>query len=180
MSGRPWITLLLVLLPLVGGAAPPFDATVRTLYWEDLRPAGWVPAEIDYSMFFSEPETWSESDDQLEDPKSLQEIDAPVMSALHGVKARIPGYLVPVSMNVTRVREVLLVPYFGACIHLPPPPSNQVVLVELPSPMSLDDLWEMGPVWMTGVLHVSSRSTDMAHAGYAMRAELVEIYQPEE
>lgn len=179
MNGRIWLALLL-LVPCLGAATPPVDPAVRTLYWEDLMPPGWEPAEIDYSRFFMDLDDAEADDDQLEDPKALQEVDAPVIGALHGIRARIPGYLVPVSMNVSRVEEVLLVPYFGACIHLPPPPSNQIVLIELPKPMSLDQLWEMGPVWMTGELQVASRTTEMAHAGYAMRAERVEIYQPEE
>jgi hypothetical protein len=80
-------------------------------------------------------------------------------------------------MTATRTSDVLLVPYFGACIHTPPPPSNQVVLVQLPKPMSLDELWDIGAVWITGELQVGNQTTEMAQAGYAMRGERIEIYE---
>jgi hypothetical protein len=173
---RVCLAALLSLLSVLAAAAEP---EVRTLFWEDLMPPGWEPAPLDYSQFFLALENLDDEtlDDDYEDPEVPQERDAPVVAELNGVRARIPGYLVPVSMHATRASDALLVPYFGACIHTPPPPSNQVVLVQLPKPMSLDELWDIGAVWITGELKVGNQTTETAQAGYAMRGERIEIYR---
>jgi hypothetical protein len=59
--------------------------------------------------------------------KKLRDLwdNAPINPALDGAAVRIPGYVVPLEQTKEGVKEFLLVPYFGACIHSPPPPSNQ-------------------------------------------------------
>jgi len=52
-----------------------------------------------------------------------------VVKELNGQKVSIPGYLLPLEITGSSVTEFLLVPYFGACIHAPPPPPNQIVHV---------------------------------------------------
>jgi hypothetical protein len=49
---------------------------------------------------------------------------APTNPAVEGMKARLPGYVVPLDTQPAGIKEFLLVPYFGACIHSPPPPAN--------------------------------------------------------
>ena len=56
-----------------------------------------------------------------------------VEPGLNGAQVRIPGYVLPLEFEGTRVREFLLVPYVGACIHVPAPPPNQMVFVRTAS-----------------------------------------------
>ena len=66
-----------------------------------------------------------------------------------------------------------LVPYPGACIHVPPPPPNQLVLVRYPKGLKLDDIYT--PLWVTGTLKVEKVSNDLADAAYALDAGKVRV-----
>jgi hypothetical protein len=79
---------------------------------------------------------------------------------------RIPGYVVPLTLDGQGVTEGLLVPYVGACIHVPPPPANQIVFIQFNEPTPQDGLWD--PVWATGRFKTAAVSTDLAEAGYVM------------
>ena len=79
---------------------------------------------------------------------------------------RMPGYVVPLTLDGQGVTEGLLVPYVGACIHVPPPPANQIVFIQFKEPTPQDGLWD--PVWATGRFKTAAVSTDLAEAGYVM------------
>lgn len=79
---------------------------------------------------------------------AIEEIDNTLNESLDGTVVRIPGYLLPLDFEGLGVREFLLVPYVGACIHVPPPPQNQIVHVDLEEPFLTDSLFT--PVWVTG------------------------------
>ena len=53
-----------------------------------------------------------------------------VVAELNGKRVRIGGYVVPLDFEATTIKEFLLVPFVGACIHVPPPPANQIVYVK--------------------------------------------------
>ena len=90
-----------------------------------------------------------------------------VLAALDGKQIRLGGYPVPLENDARgRVTEFFLVPYPGACIHVPPPPPNQIVLVRYPKGMKIDDIYS--PLWVTGKLKVEKVSNEMADAAYAM------------
>jgi hypothetical protein len=63
----------------------------------------------------------------------------------------------------------LLVPYFGACIHLPPPPANQTILVTLQKPVR--KLSSMDTVWVEGILREARVDTGIAVTGYSLEAQ---------
>ena len=86
----------------------------------------------------------------------------------------LPGYAVPLEGDGQTVTAFLLVPFFGACIHVPPPPSNQVVLVRAPSGVPVDDLWDA--IKVSGTLHVQDSHHDLANAGYTLDAVTVTPY----
>lgn len=89
------------------------------------------------------------------------------VASLDGKQIRLGGYPVPLENDAKgRVTEFFLVPYPGACIHVPPPPPNQIVLVRYPKGMKIDDIYS--PLWVTGKLKVEKVSNDMADAAYAM------------
>lgn len=147
---------------------------VRDLAWDDMVPKDWNPrAAIDKLGL-----------DRLDDgdPRATQLLDelraewdrAPVVNALDGVKVRVPGFIVMLDGDARGVSEFLLVPYFGACIHVPPPPSNQIVHVR-PATRVPEKLASY-PVWVTGTMRTVQSTTNMASAGYRIEAAQVEEY----
>ena len=97
---------------------------------------------------------------------------APVVQSLDGKRVHIGGYVVPLDFDATRVKEFLLVPFVGACIHVPPPPANQIVYVKAEQGFDMKATFE--PVWVTGTLTVTPAFTGLAEAGYTLTAEKVE------
>lgn len=87
---------------------------------------------------------------------------------------RIPGFAVPLSDGLSSIKEFLLVPNQMACIHVPAPPPNLVVLVELEKGRSIRELW--GPLWIEGVLEVKKSKSTYGAAAYEMKAYSVEPY----
>ena len=95
---------------------------------------------------------------------------------LNGAFVKVPGFVVPITLSQQGVvGEFLLVPYFGACIHVPPPPPNQIVYVKLGKPARINTIWD--PYWVTGVLTAAKKDTRMATAAYSIAGEKLEIYE---
>lgn len=95
---------------------------------------------------------------------------------LDGEEITISGFVVPLDLaDDDRVREFLLVPYFGACVHVPPPPPNQVIHVTSTEGLALDRIYEAWSI--TGTLRVEATESALASAGYAIAADEVQLYQ---
>ncbi len=100
---------------------------------------------------------------------SWQEGDPPHnVLAMDGQLVRIPGFIVPLDGELDRSRNLLLVPYLGACTHLPPPPENQMIVVRTKKPVRLD-LWSWEPIWMVGFLSVGWVDSTFGEAAYSMQ-----------
>ena len=108
-----------------------------------------------------------------------------VVEELNGERVRMPGYLLPLELEGTRVTEFFLVPYVGACIHVPPPPPNQIVLVRMTDNESYQSEKLFEPVWVTGVISTSSTVQELylvdgaadINTGYSIAASRVEPYR---
>jgi hypothetical protein len=100
---------------------------------------------------------------------------APAAPAMDKARIRIPGFVVPLDGVGGAVHELLLVPYFGACIHTPPPPANQVIHVTLKT--SVKGLRMMDAIWVSGQLQVAASETGMGTASYRMDAVSVAPYK---
>jgi uncharacterized protein len=96
-----------------------------------------------------------------------------VVSELDGKRVRIGGYVVPLDFEATSVKEFLLVPFVGACIHVPPPPPNQIIYVK--TAKGFDVAGSFDPVYVTGTLKAASQYTGLAETGYSIDAEKVEM-----
>ncbi|WP_028241140.1 DUF3299 domain-containing protein [Stutzerimonas azotifigens] len=97
---------------------------------------------------------------------------AKTVPALDGREVRLGGYPVPLETDARgRSTEFFLVPYPGACIHVPPPPPNQIVLVRYPKGVAIEDIY--APLWIDGRLQVEPVSNALADAAYALAAEAV-------
>lgn len=149
---------------------------VQELEWEALVPEGWRPDDLlrEYDV-----DQLDDSDPRAQELMSkLQALwsQAPVVEALDGKTVKLPGFVVPLEGDGEKVSEFLLVPYFGACIHVPPPPANQTVYVVTgPSAATVRKLFDV--VWVTGVLRAKTGTTDLAEAGYTLHATTVEPYE---
>jgi uncharacterized protein len=96
----------------------------------------------------------------------------PVVEALNGQRVQIGGYIVPLDFDATTVKEFLLVPFVGACIHVPPPPANQIIFVKSDKGIEVGKVFDA--IYVTGTLTVNFTSTGLADAGYSIAAEQVE------
>jgi uncharacterized protein len=92
-----------------------------------------------------------------------------------GQRVRLAGYVLPLDFAGTSIQEFLLVPYVGACIHVPPPPPNQIVYVTIEEGTEVGGMFE--PVWVTGTLNTAAISNELADIGYRIEAESVEPYE---
>lgn len=104
--------------------------------------------------------------------KAPASMPAEVVAALDGKRVRIGGYVVALDFDATSIKEFLLVPFVGACIHVPPPPSNQIVYVKAAKPFDIKGQFD--PVWVTGTMKAETASTGLADAGYTIDAESIE------
>lgn len=159
--------------------SPNNNADVVNLRWEDLTPKGYEPDKI-LAKFREKIDALPEG--APEERALLQEVQAalnsaPVNNELNGKKIKLPGFVSPLDENNGMVTEFLLVPYFGACIHAPPPPLNQTLLVkpQKDKSVSMDKIYE--PVWVTGTLSTEGATTDLAQAGYVIDVAEVTPYE---
>lgn len=101
--------------------------------------------------------------------------EAPISTKYINQKIRMPGFVVPLDAVRNGQREFLLVPYFGACIHTPPPPANQIVLVTPHPQLNLSKTLEsMEVIWVEGELKESRTKTASGVSGYSLEA--IQIY----
>jgi len=98
------------------------------------------------------------------------------VASLDGKQLRLGGYPVPLETDAKgRSTLFFLVPYPGACIHVPPPPPNQLVLVRYPQGIELTDIY--APLWVSGTLQVEAIDNDLADAAYALQASQVRLVE---
>jgi len=93
---------------------------------------------------------------------------------LDGKQVRMPGFVIPLEGDSEVVTELLLVPYFGACIHVPPPPPNQIVYVKFKKGVPIKGLWDV--VYIVGKLNVENVKSELGQAGYLIEGVSVESY----
>ncbi|MGI0117017.1 DUF3299 domain-containing protein [Zooshikella sp. RANM57] len=164
---------LLLLLPLTA------TAEVKTLDWMDLIPEELRQAYLE-QQDIDTIDKLSSTLLEKEQKQTEVKLSAPVVMDLNQKDIRIPGYIVPLDMSKEgTVKEFLLVPFLGACIHVPPPPPNQIIHVTSDKAViQADALYE--PYWITGKLTISQVNTDIAEASYALTASQITLYTEED
>ncbi|WP_284078441.1 DUF3299 domain-containing protein [Herbaspirillum aquaticum] len=146
----------------------------QEIAWESLIPKDWDPMapfkglKLD-QMTDDDPR----ADAALWKAKKYWK-DAPVDPAMEGKAVRLPGFVVSLDREGEALKEFLLVPYFGACIHVPPPPANQIIHVK--SAKAVKNVRTMDAVWISGVLKVERSDSSMGASSYSMKAVSVEPY----
>lgn len=159
------ITLML----MSGAIAAPktvFAATAREVTWNDLLPPG-----IPYSEIIGEGEIDAANDtwNPIYDANAIK-----LNEDLNGAYIKMPGFIIPFDVSAEGVTKFMLVPYVGACLHTPPPPANQLVMVNATKPWPGDKLWD--PVWVTGTMRTQLQSTKLGQTGYSISADEMEVY----
>lgn len=161
------------------------DGSIEVLTWEDLLPEGEEEelAKL-YDEFYSNLDRMILGQQfQLTAPSSSQDLNAitegssldympqlgtfNTVTDLNNLTVRLPGFIVPLGFRSDKkYREFLLVPYFGACLHTPPPPPNQIVYVRTETPVTVADIWS--PVWVGGRMQTQRHENDVGSAAYTL------------
>lgn len=157
------------------GAASAPAGSFKVTDWDALMPKDWDPMKGINALRFG----------MLRDgdPKAMQALNdlkrawdnAPAVPSMDNARIRIAGFVVPLDAEGEAVHEFLLVPYFGACIHTPPPPANQVIHVTMST--AAKGVRMMDAVWVSGQMHVAISDTGMGTAGYRMEGVSIAPYQ---
>lgn len=165
----------------------------RTIEWTDLMPKDDLDALLNPPEYLSDIPDGSAEDqiasqmqlaiEQASDSRYQQAlVSTRVVPTFDGQAVRLPGFIVPLEFGgdqqfgdgQQQVTKFFLVPYFGACIHVPPPPPNQIVYAEYDKGFKLDSLYE--PFWLSGTLKTTLIENDMATAAYTIKVDRLEPY----
>ena len=139
---------------------------VVKLTWSDLRPEGErvIPDVLQGLIEHDDAPLFSQ-----------QPPSSGVRTDWNGQIVELAGYIVPIDYKGSGIVAFILVPYVGACVHVPPPPANQLVMVTTAEPFESKGLFEA--VNVTGMFGVSSVSTQLADIGYALSADKIEPFK---
>lgn len=154
--------------------------SIRRIEWTDLTPplsaeAQQAAAELNMRI------------DQMTDQEiaiAMDRIQAEgdtLMTELDDKNVELEGFLVPIDFDAETVTDFVLVPWFGACIHVPPPPPNQIVFVKYPDGIPMSEIEEnfYTPFKIKGKIKAARAKTDLAEVGYQMTASDVEVGKQE-
>jgi uncharacterized protein len=162
----------------VGDRLPPSEAaksSYKTVSWDDLLPADWNPLAALKGLDLAKlDDADPRADAALEKLRKAWDA-APGNPAMNGRNIRIPGFIVSLDGGPNEMREFLLVPYFGACIHVPPPPANQIIHVMPDKPVK--GVKNMEAVWVNGKISLGISDTTMGNSSYRMQAVSVTPYK---
>lgn len=159
-----------------------------TVEWTDLLPEEDLQALLNPPEYLMDVEEGSEEDQSAyqqlttgatssEKPDRYQQalLSTDYRQEFNNRDIRIAGYLVPLEFESSQlITQALLVPYFGACIHLPPPPPNQVILLNAPQGLALGESYN--PYWLSGRLRTSVQKNDIGTSAYEMDVASYELY----
>lgn len=168
----PRCLMLLLLL----FSSPLWAAEPRELDWPALIPEGAPVQAPQLAPLHDLSQIGNALAAESAPPAPQQSANAPVVQALDNQQVKLPGYIVPLEVSEEgRTTEFLLVPYYGACIHVPPPPSNQIVHIFSEMGVRVEDLYQ--PYWIEGRIQVKASSSELADTGYQMEAEKIYAYE---
>jgi len=154
---------------------------VEEISWDKLIPADYDPNEA-IGKYTEQLEKLQDSDQEAAViyGKIQAELDnAPVNMSLDGKTIKMPGFVAPLENDNGVITEFLLVPYFGACIHTPPPPMNQTVMIKAKKGQGVKSEDSFLPVWITGKLKAVEERTKIGAAGYRIENAIIEPYEDE-
>jgi hypothetical protein len=187
--GKALLSFLLVFLfvSLTYATLPENDENFQTIEWVALIPEDDLDALLNPPDFLKDIADGSDQDsvDLLQKNTQLDAkgkrfqkalVSTNVVNEYDGKSIRIPGFIVPLESAGERiVTEFFVVPYFGACLHMPPPPPNQIIHVVVNEGIELENLYD--PFWFEGQLALKTIETETGVSVYAMILHQVIPYQ---
>ena len=175
---------------LIVSSAPAVSADAQSyedIDWTELMPAEDLSALLNRPAFLDDIADGSAQDAldsfqqrQLEDEQAQQYQAAlsstRVIQGFDGKAIRIPGFIVPLEQNEDKeVTRFFIVPYFGACLHMPPPPPNQILYVESEQGITLENLYD--PYWFEGVVSIEQKVDAMGTSAYSLALDNYALYE---
>lgn len=162
---KPMLSLICLLLSFASPTWSAETSGVRELDWLELMPKDEVDAlteapAVDHNGMF----------------KPVQQGSARTIKELDGIHVKIAGYIVPVEVSAdNQMSQFFIVPYFGACIHVPPPPPNQIILARLATPIPVTEIYDA--YWIEGTLKIETTQNDIAGAAYTLGTDRVTLWE---
>lgn len=95
------------------------------------------------------------------------------LGSLNNHNVKIPGFMVPLEDSSKEVSEFLLVPTPQACIHVPPPPPNQMVYVKMRHAAEV----AFGPIWVYGTFKITDKKHMYGVASFELEGDAIEAYR---
>ena len=175
---------------LIVSSAPAVSADSQSyedIDWTELMPAEDLSALLNRPAFLDDIADGSAQDSldnfqqrQLEDEQAQQYQAAlsstRVIQGFDGKAIRIPGFIVPLAQNEDKeVTRFFIVPYFGACLHMPPPPPNQILYVESEQGITLENLYD--PYWFEGIVSIEQKVDAMGTSAYSLSLDNYALYE---
>lgn len=162
------------------------DASYQRIEWTDLlpkedfealsNPPAYLDDIVDGSPEDQIADQMQQSIEQAADGRYQQAlVSTQVVAAFNKKRIKMPGFIVPLEFDEEKkVTQFFLVPYFGACIHVPPPPPNQIVFAVYPKGLALESLYD--PFWLSGILETTLVENDVATSAYTMKVDTIIPY----
>ena len=179
--------LIAALLVLFSTLNPTQAANYEEIDWVALMPEDDLSALLNRPEFLNDIAGGSAADSvddfaskQLEDEQAQRYqqalVSTRVIEAFDGKAIRIPGFIVPLEQNdEQKATAFFVVPYFGACLHMPPPPPNQILYVEYKEGIAVENLYD--PYWFEGTVKIDNHESALGTSAYSLVLDSFALYE---
>ncbi|MFZ8199551.1 DUF3299 domain-containing protein [Alteromonas portus] len=179
--------LIAALLVLFSALNPTQAANYEEIDWVALMPEDDLSALLNRPEFLNDIADGSAADSiddfaskQLEDEQAQRYqqalVSTRVIEAFDGKAIRIPGFIVPLEQNEEqKATAFFVVPYFGACLHMPPPPPNQILYVEYKEGIAVENLYD--PYWFEGTVKIDNHESALGTSAYSLELDGFALYE---
>lgn len=179
--------LIAALLVLFSTLNPTQAANYEEIDWVALMPEDDLSALLNRPEFLNDIADGSAADSvddfaskQLEDEQAQRYqqalVSTRVIEAFDGKAIRIPGFIVPLEQNdEQKSTAFFVVPYFGACLHMPPPPPNQILYVEYKEGIAVENLYD--PYWFEGTVKIDNHESALGTSAYSLVLDSFALYE---
>ncbi|MEC7284097.1 MAG: DUF3299 domain-containing protein [Pseudomonadota bacterium] len=179
--------LIAALLVLFSTLNPTQAANYEEIDWVALMPEDDLSALLNRPEFLNYIADGSAADSvddfaskQLEDEQAQRYqqalVSTRVIEAFDGKAIRIPGFIVPLEQNdEQKATAFFVVPYFGACLHMPPPPPNQILYVEYKEGIAVENLYD--PYWFEGTVKIDNHESALGTSAYSLVLDSFALYE---
>ena len=158
-------------------AIPAIGSAYKEVEWDELMPEGWRKKVILELTRMRRYGSLTDGDPRADEAYARLKKTwdaAPPTKTYIGKPIRSAGYVVPLDAERMQSSDFLLVPYFGACVHSPPPPANQIILIKPPKGSRFRT---MDAIWVEGILTEGKTSSEVGTSTYVLTADKITPYR---